>query len=84
MSSELSSLKLELDYMQRLLACLVYEKKYNLIEADSAPSDIFDRLATLIGKAPPSVVAQTLPITSSCPAWPTRSGRMMRLRLLRA
>jgi len=42
---------------QRLLACLAYEAKHNLIEADNAPSDIFDRLLTLTEKAPPSVAA---------------------------
>lgn len=54
--SDPSALQLELQYTQRLLACLVYEIEVHCLGEEDAPGDIFDRFASLIQHAPPSVV----------------------------
>jgi len=54
-----SSTQLELQYTQRLLACLIYEIQVNWVEKvdEDPPSNIFDRLAELAQHTPPDVVS---------------------------
>jgi hypothetical protein len=47
---------LELQYIQRLLACLIFEIQVNIIESNEPPGNIFDRLGELVEFAPPSVM----------------------------
>lgn len=52
---EPSPTELELQYTQRLLACLVYEVQVNIVEAEEPPGDIFQRLEALIDHVPSAV-----------------------------
>lgn len=54
--STLLSTQPELDRVQRLLACFIFEVQVNLIENDP-PIEILDTLATLVEHAPPEVMA---------------------------
>ena len=45
----------EFDWVQRLLACFIFEVQVNLIENDP-PAEILDTLATLVEHAPSSVM----------------------------
>jgi hypothetical protein len=57
-----SSIQLELQYTQRLLACLIYEIQVNIVEKvekedEDPPGEIFDRLGELAQHTPPAVIS---------------------------
>jgi len=53
----LLSIQRELDQVQRLLACFIFEVQVHLIENDP-PTEILDTLATLVNHAPSEVLEQ--------------------------